>query len=86
MADDIIGMEDMMAVYEVTDRFGIDWESISVPLEREGRGSVVGAPDGSVEISVPATISTREWLPTLQSELERLGFELQSAGEESWEQ
>ena len=40
MSEQIIGMDDMMAVYEVTDLFGIDRETISVPLEREGQGSV----------------------------------------------
>ena len=41
MSEQIIGMDDMMAVYEVTDRFGIDRETISVPLEKEGHGNVV---------------------------------------------
>ena len=74
MADDIIGMDDMMAVYEVTDRFGIDRESISVPLEKEGVGAVSRQFTGEVDITVPLTIPVREWLPTLQDELVRLGF------------
>ena len=82
MTEDIIGMDDMMAVYEMTDRFGIDRESISVPLEKEGNGAVAGQPGGEVDIMVPATMSTEKWLPTLQSELQRLGFKLQD--EESW--
>ena len=77
MTEEMIGMDDMMALYEVTDRFGIDRESISVPLEKEGSGAVVGQPDGEVEITAPATMPMREWLSTLHSELQRLGFELQ---------
>ena len=77
MTEDIIGMDDMMAVYEVTDRFGIDRESISVPLQKDGSGVVAKQPDGGVEITVPATMSTEAWLPALLAELQRLGFELQ---------
>lgn len=82
MSDDIIGMEDMMLIYEVTDRFEIDRESISVPLEKEGTGDVVRLSDGGIEITVPATIATREWLPALQAELERLGFQLEEGDED----
>ena len=35
MSEEIIGMDDMMAIYEVTDRFGIDRESIG-RAAREG--------------------------------------------------
>ena len=75
MAEQIIGMDDMMAVYEVTDLFGIDREEISVPLEREGQGRVSRGPDGGVEITVPAETSTRDWLSSLTDELRALGFE-----------
>jgi hypothetical protein len=84
LADEIIGMDDMMAVYEVTDLFGIDRESIVVPLEKEGSGSVQRRPGGAVEITVPATTSTREWLPTLRAGLLEAGFELQEAEEDEW--
>ena len=83
MGDEIIGMEDMMAIYEVTDRFGIDRESISVPLEKGGTGAVRRQADG-VEILAPAAMPTREWLPTLGAELLRLGFELQASDDEPW--
>ena len=58
MADKIIVMDDMMAVYDVTDLFGIDRETISVPLGKEGSGSVIGGPGGDVEITVPVTMPT----------------------------
>ena len=84
MTDEIIGMADMMAIYEVTDLFGIDRESISVPLDKEGNGSVRKEQDGGLEIVAPASISTAEWLPTLKSELQGLGFELQDEEDDSW--
>ena len=86
MGDDIIGMDDMMAIYEVTDLFGIDRETISVPLEKEGDGVASKQADGGVEIVAPATTTTREWLPTLRADLQRLGFEEQEAeeDEEPW--
>ena len=84
MTDDIIGMDDMMAIYEVTDRFGIDRESISVPLERRGSGSVTGRPGGIVEITAPSTMGTQDWLTILQAELRRLGFEMADSDDDSW--
>jgi hypothetical protein len=83
MSDEIIGMDDMMAVYTVTDEFGIDRESISVPLEK---GAVVAAskrPDGSVEIVVPAGETLDGWLSVLRDNLLELGFAL--AEEDEWE-
>jgi hypothetical protein len=77
-------MDDMMAVYEVTDLFGIDRETISVPLEREGQGSVTRVADGDVEITVPADTSTRDWLPSLTEELVALGFEPADEEEDEW--
>ena len=77
MTDDIIGMQDMMAIYDVTDRFGIDREAISVPLEKAEAGGVSRQSGGGIEVTVPAKISIRQWLPTLEAELERLGFVLE---------
>ena len=77
MTEDIIGMQDMMAIYEVTDRFGIDREAISVPLEKAEAGGVSRQSHGGIEVIVPATIPIRQWLATLEAELERLGFALE---------
>ncbi len=84
MADDIIGMDDMMAIYEVTDLFGIDRESISVPLDKEGAGEASMQPDGTLEIRAPSESSTRDWLPTLRDILEGLGYDTTS-GDDEWE-
>ena len=60
MSDDIIGMDDMMAVYEVTDRFGIDRETISVPLGKEGIGDVGRHSTGGCDLTVQLTIQGLE--------------------------
>lgn len=85
MTEDIISMDDMMAIYEVTDRFGIDRENISVPLEKIGKGAVAKGLDGIVEIVAPAFFSTRSWLVELQREVENLGFEPQEIDDNEWE-
>ena len=74
MADDIISMDDMMALYEVTDRYGVDREHISVPLEKSGAGSLDLQPSGAVEITIPADMPTRDWLPDLEEDLRSKGF------------
>ena len=84
MTEEIIGMDDMMAVYEVTDSFGIDRETISVPLEKEGGGVVSRQPDGSIEITVPTVMPVLDWMPALRSSLEGLGFEPGYDDEDSW--
>ena len=84
MTEEIIGMDDMMAIYEVTDEFGIDRETISVPLEKEEDGAVSRQPDGSVEITVPVTMPIRNWLPTLRPSLQELGFEPGDDDADSW--
>jgi hypothetical protein len=84
MSDEIIGMADMTAIFQVTDGFGIDRESISVPLEKQGMGSVERGAGGSLEITAPSEVSTADWLPTLRGELERLGFAVQQDEEEAW--
>ena len=64
--------------------FGIDRETISVPLEKEGDGSVSRQPDGTIEIIVPAATPVRHWLPTLRTSLQELGFEPSDDDAESW--
>ena len=58
MSDDnvtIITMEDMAAVFAVTDDFGIHRESVSVELAREDPGEVSVTERGTVEITLPAS-------------------------------
>ena len=81
MSGEIIGMEDMMAIYEVTDRFEIDRETISVPLEKTGDGSVTANEDGGIEIVAPASMAIKDWQPTLEDGIRGLGFSLDDGGE-----
>jgi len=81
MSNDIIGMDDMMAIFEITDLFGIDRENISVPLEKEGVGSVISSSPNGIEITVPTSIPINEWLPTLQGQLTKLGFKIAQCDE-----
>ena len=75
--DEIITMEDMAAVYDVTDDLGIDRESINVELAREDPGSWGKGESGMmkrevIEITLPLTTPLQEWLPTLKTGLEEL--------------
>ena len=77
MVEGIIGMEDMGLIFEVTDAMGIDRESISVPLGKEDPGVVRLLSNGEIEIVVPESVPTEEWVATLRVELEKLGFEVE---------
>ena len=74
MCDQIISMDDMLAIYYVTDRFGIDRERIAVPLEKEGTGTVTNHENGELTIVVPFTIGINGWLKILEQKLLQLGF------------
>ena len=84
MSGDIIGMEDMMAIYEVTDRFEIDRETISVPLEKAADGSVTANEDGSIEIVAPSTMPIGDWQSTLEDRIRQMGFSTYD-GSEPWD-
>ena len=84
MSGDIIGMEDMMAIYEVTDRFEIDRETISVPLEKADEWSVTANEDGSIEIVAPSVIPISDWQSTLENRIRQLGFSTDD-GSEPWD-
>jgi hypothetical protein len=77
MVEGMIGMEDMGLIFEVTDAMGIDRESISVPLGKEDPGAVRLLSNGEIEIVVPESVPTEEWVATLRVELEKLGFEME---------
>ena len=78
MSESIIGMYDMGLIFEVTDAMGIDRESISVPLSKEDPGAVYKLPTGEIEIVVPESIALDQWIPNMQAELEKLGYEFEN--------
>ena len=73
---DIIGMTEMIAIFGVTDDYGVDREQISVPLEKEDPGRVTRSPTGELEIVVPLTVPIEEFADSLKGRLEALGYTL----------
>ena len=84
VSEDIIDMEDVMAVFAITDQFSIDRETISIPLEKVGVGEV-NLIQGGLEVVLPSSITITEWLQVLKIELEQLGFVLQQEEEDNWD-
>jgi hypothetical protein len=74
MPEEIIGMREMLAIFEVTDSLGIDRESISVPLEKEDPGSISLLDNGEIEIVVPISIPIESWVSHLLHEMGEMGF------------
>ncbi len=70
----IITMEDMAAVFAVTDDFGIHRESVSVELAREDPGEVSVNDRGSVEITLPVSQEPADFASTIRAELEMRGY------------
>ena len=75
MAEDLITMEDMAAIFEVTDALGIHRESVRVELNKEDPGSIQKVADGMVEITLPANESVQVFCRKLRIDLEAMGFE-----------
>ena len=74
MPGEIISMEDMAEIFELTDSLDIDREAIRVELSKEDPGSVVQRPDGLIEMVVPLTTPLASWLQTLEAKLRRMGY------------
>ncbi len=68
----VVGMREMNAIFEVTDRLGISREVIEVPLGPESPGQVRRIPNGKFEIIVDATIPIEVWVSDMEVELTRL--------------
>ena len=75
MAEELIGMEDMAAIFEVTDALGIHRESVRVELTKEDPGSIRQAGDGIVEITLPVNETTEIFCRKLRSDLEAMGYQ-----------
>ena len=74
MPDVIINMDDMDAIFSVTDVMGIHRESVSVELTREDPGSINRTGGGIIELTVPETRSAQDFASELRSALERMGY------------
>ena len=75
MAEELIGMEDMEAIFEVTDALGIHRESVRVELSKEDPGSIQRVADGMVEITLPINETAEVFCRKLRIDLEAMGFE-----------
>ena len=75
MAEELISMEDMEAIFEVTDTLGIHRESVRVELSKEDPGSIQRVADGMVEITLPVNESVEIFCRKLRIDLEAMGFE-----------
>ena len=74
MPEGIIGMHDMEVIYQVTDPFGIDRETITVELAKEDPGLVGRNARGIIEITVPESGTVEEFAARLGAKLEAMGY------------
>ncbi len=75
MAEELISMDDMESIFEVTDALGIHRESVRVELTKEDPGSIQKVADGMVEITLPINESVEIFCRKLRIDLEAMGFE-----------
>ena len=75
MAEELITMEDMETIFEVTDALGIHRESVRVELTKEDPGSIQKVADGMVEITLPVNESAAVVCKKLRIALEAMGYE-----------
>ena len=68
----VIGMNEMNAVFSVTDRLGLSREAIVVPLGPASPGRVRRLSNGKFEIIVDADQPLDDWIKVLEKEL--VGF------------
>ncbi len=75
MAEELISMEDMESIFEVTDSLGIHRESVRVELTKEDPGAIQKVADGMVEITLPVNESAEVFCRKLRIDLEAMGYE-----------
>ena len=75
MAEELIGMDDMEAIFGVTDALGIHRESVRVELTKEDPGSIQKVGGGIVEITLPINESAEVFCRKLRIDLEAMGFQ-----------
>ncbi|HEY5594313.1 MAG TPA: hypothetical protein VIL61_04050 [Nitrospiria bacterium] len=68
----VVGMKQINAIFEVTDRLGINREWIEIPLGPESPGRVKKLPNGKYEITVDAEVPIEQWITAMEAELKKL--------------
>ena len=74
MADEIITMDDMAAIFAVTDDMGIHRESVRVELTKEDPGSIAQGAGGLIEITIPSSTPSQNFAEELKAQLESMGY------------
>jgi hypothetical protein len=69
---EMVTMNEMTQIFEVTDRLGIHREQVVVPLGPRHPGRVRKMPNGKFEIVVEAEGALADWLPSMEAELVKL--------------
>lgn len=67
----VVGMREMDAIFQVTDRLGISREEIEVPLGPERPGKIRRLPNGKWEIVVDSEVPIDEFLSLVEAEIVR---------------
>ena len=81
MADETITMDDMAAIFSVTDDMGIHRESVRVELAKEDPGAIAQGAGGMIEITIPSSSPTSEFANELRTRLESMGYTPGQAGD-----
>ncbi|MBI3597239.1 MAG: hypothetical protein HY203_08825 [Nitrospirae bacterium] len=68
----VVGMKEINAIFEVTDRLGINREWIEIPLGTELPGKVRKLPNGKYEIVVDAVVPIEQWVSVMEADLKKL--------------
>ena len=82
MPDEIITMDDMAAIFSVTDEMGIHRESVRVELTKEDPGAITQAIGDIVEITIPESRTALDFATEVRAALEAMGFVLTEDTEE----
>lgn len=77
-----IGMQEMGAVFEVTDALEISREKVEVPLLCDGDGSVRRLASGKLEITLPEDGDARAWMAGQHSRIEEVAGDLLGTAED----
>lgn len=64
-----VSFQQINQILELTDRLGINRESVEIPLGAESPGIIRKLPNGKLEIVVDADIGFDEWLYSLEQKM-----------------
>jgi hypothetical protein len=68
-----VTLQDILAVFEVTDALGLSREALVIPLTPGRPGRVRRLPDGRLEVVLDADVPLAEWLRGLPERIRAAG-------------